>query len=79
MYTWKNNSHNLSGAMKAVFKNFISNLAIIAVVTAIVAFMSYKTYDFPMLVNFGTGLAAAGAFVFIFLGFDGAKGFMTKT
>lgn len=54
-------------------------MAIIVVITVIVGFMSYKTYDFPMLTHIGSGLASAGAFVFIFLGFDGAKGFMTKT
>ena len=54
-------------------------MAIIVIVTIIVGFMSYKTYDFPMHTHIGSGLASAGAFVFIFLGFDGAKGFMTKT
>ena len=65
--------------MKALLRNFIKDMAIIVVITVIVSFMSYKTYDFPMLTHIGTGIASAGAFVFIFLGFDGAKGFMTKT
>ena len=65
--------------MKAIFRNFLKDLVIITAVTILVGTMSYFSYDYPLSTHFGTGLASAGAFVFIFLGFPGVKGFMNKT
>lgn len=53
-------------------------ILITAAVTAGVTALSAGKGEWTFTVCLGAGLAAAGAFVFIFLGFDSMKGFMNK-